>query len=251
MSELENYTSETTQENSEVAELTPPTGPTVIPATNPTPEEMAALCQNIKVNHDFNVDVKSVKFNFKKSKDKDTGLETVREALELPIPYPSIEGILAIMEGGGKGLELLVDAVESVITAAARDIISEDTSINATNFPLDKITWEYIANMPKAQRRGGGIPKEVWEEFAQDYVEVMPAATGKSVEQVTNMSRILLNKLANIKTHEPALQLVIEQLGIYMENSPNIEDYKECVEFLVNKADTFLNVSPEELLSNL
>ena len=251
MSELENYTSEPTQENSEVAELTPPTGPTVIPATNPTPEEMAALCQNIKVNHDFNVDVKSVKFNFKKSKDKDTGLETVREALELPIPYPSIEGILAIMEGGGKGLELLVDAVESVITAAARDIISEDTSINATNFPLDKITWEYIANMPKAQRRGGGIPKEVWEEFAQDYVEVMPAATGKSVEQVTNMSRILLNKLANIKTHEPALQLVIEQLGIYMENSPNIEDYKECVEFLVNKADTFLNVSPEELLSNL
>ena len=60
-------------------EANTPSGPTVIKATNPTPEEMVALCENIQVNHDFQVDVKPVTFNFKKQKDKDTGLETIRE----------------------------------------------------------------------------------------------------------------------------------------------------------------------------
>ena len=228
-----------------------PKGPTVIPATNPTSEEMVALCENIKINHNFKVDVKPTKFNFKKTKDKDTGVETVREAVTLAIAYPSIEGILAILEAGGKQLELLVDAVESVITQTARDIIADDISLNASNFPIEKITWEAIANMPKAQRRGGGIPKEVWEEFAQDYCEVMPAASGRKLEQVANMSKILLNKLSNVKTNEAVLQLVIEQLSIYAENSPNFEEYAECVEFLLNKADLFLNLSDEELLANL
>lgn len=247
MSENQEY------DNQAASEAAPSTvnGPEVIPAVNPTQEELAALCENIKVNHNFKVDVKGVKFNFKKSKDKDTGIETVREAVTLAVPYPSIEGIISILEAGGKQLELLQDAVEGVINTAARDIIAENTSINAGNFPIDKITWEAIANMPKAQRRGGGIPKETWDEFAQDYCEVMPEATGKSPEQVANMSKILLNKLANIKTNEPVLQLVVEQLAIYAENTTSLEDYKECVDFLLNKADTFLNVSEEELLANL
>lgn len=235
----------------EGTEAATPKGPQVIEAINPTPEEMAALTANIKANYDFSVDVKPVLFRFKKSKDKDTGIETMREALELAIPFPSIEGIIAIIEAGGKQLELLQDAVEAVITQVARDIISEDTSINATNFPVENLSWEAIANMPKAQRRGGGIPKEVWDAFAQDYVEIMPAVTGKTVDQVTNAAKILQNKLAQVKTNEPVLQLLVEQLAVYADHSPNIEEYKECVEFLLNKADTFLNISEEELLANL
>ena len=225
--------------------------PTVIPATNPTAEEMADLVTNIKVNHDFQVDVKPMKFNFKKNKDKDTGIETIREAVELALAFPSMEGIVAILEGGGKGLELLVDAIEGVITDQARSIIAEDTGINATNFPHEKASWEFIANMPKAQRRGGGIPKEVWEGFATDYIAVMPDVTGKNVEQITNMAKILQNKLTQVRTNEPVLLLVVEQLSVYAESSENAEEFKECIEFLLNKADTFLNVSPEDLLANL
>jgi hypothetical protein len=228
----------------------------VIKATNPTAEEMATLCENIKVNHDFDVNVKPVKFNFKKQVDKATKIETLREAVELALPFPSVQGILSILEatdgdGGNKQLELLVDAIESVITAQARDIIADDTGITAANFPLDKVTWQFIANMPKAQRRGGGIPKEVWEGFAQDYVEVMPEATGKKVEQVTNAAAILKDKLTKVKTNTDVLNLLVEQLAIYAENTPNMEEYAECVTFLLNKAETFLNISPEELLQGL
>jgi hypothetical protein len=227
--------------------------PQTVPAVNPTKEEMAQLREVIKQNYNFDVDVKEVVFHFKKSKDKDTGVEFKRESLQLAIPYPSVNGIITILEEGGKGLELLIDAVESVVTAQARDLINEDSKmeLNATNFPVDSLSWEFIANMPKAQRRGGGIPKETWEEFAADYLEVMPTATGKTVEQVTNMAKILLNKLSQVKTNEPVLQMVQQQLAVYAENSPNLEDYKDCVEFLSNKAETFLNADPADMLAAL
>jgi len=227
------------------------TGPVVIKAVNPSNEEMVALLDTIKINYDFDVTTKATQFNFKKSKDKDTGIETVRQPVVLAMPYPSVQGIVAILEAGGKGLELLLDAMESVVNTQARDLLQEDTSINAATFPVDKVSWDVISKIPKAQRRGGGIPKETWEAFGQDYVECMPAITGKKVEQVANAAKILVSKLSGVKTNEAVLNLMVEQLAIYAENSPNIEDFEECVEFLLQKADTFLNVSAEDLLANL
>lgn len=230
---------------------TAPTGPVIIDVQNPSKEELAGLVENIKVNFDFDVNVKDVTFNFKKSKDKATGIETIRNPVLLAVPYPSVQGIVDILEKGGKGLDLLIEAMETVVNQAAREVLYDDTALTAATFPVDKLSWEHIANIPKVQRRGGGIPKEVWEAFQADYIEVMPEATGKTVEQVANAAKILVGKLAAVRTNEPVLQLLVEQLAVYTEKSENIEDYKECVEFLVNKADTFLNVSPEELLANL
>lgn len=223
----------------------------IISVENPNDEEMKALVENITVNYDSSVVTKPISFNFKKSKDKVTGIETIRNSVLLGIPYPSMEGIVAILEKGGKGLELLVEAIEGVVNAAARELLYEDLTLNAATFPVDKISWEAIANQPKAQRRGGGIPKETWEAFAQDYCEVMPQVTGKTIEQVANAAKILLSKLTQVRTNEPVLQLLVEQLAVYAENSPNVEEYQDCVAFLLNKADTFLNVSEEELLANL
>ena len=224
-----------------------------IPANNPSPEEMASLKTKIKESYNFNVNVKEVLFHFKKQKDKDTGIESKRESLQLAIPYPSVEGIIAIMEAGGKQLELLINAVEDVVTAQARSLINDDSAmaLNATNFPVDKLSWEFISNIPKVTRRGGGISKETWDDFCADYIEVMPSVTGKTVEQVTNAAKILGNKMNQVKTNEPVLRLLMDQLAIYAENSPNIEDYQECVEFLQSKGDAFLNTSAEELLAAL
>jgi len=241
----------TEEQAAAVTETETESGPVVIAANNPNAEEMAGISETIQANYDFSVDVKPVTFNFKKSKDKDTGIETVREAVQLAIPYPSVDGIVAILETGGKQLELLMDAVADVINAQARELLYEDTAMSAATLPVDKLSWDFIANMPKAQRRGGGIPKEVWEAFGKDYIAVMPAATGKNVEQVTNMAKILTTKLANVKTIKDVLALAIEQLTIYADNSEKIADFAECVEFLAKKADDLLNVSPEELLAAL
>jgi len=244
-----NDTTNAVTENNNEVEPQPKTN--IIEVQNPNEEEMKGILENIKVNYDFSVVTKPVSFNFKKSTDKVSGIETIRKPVILAMPYPSIEGVVAILEKGGKGLELLMEAIEGVVNSAARDLLYEDEKLNAATFPVDKVSWEAIANLPKAARRGGGIPKETWEAFAQDYVEVMPAITGKTLEQVANAAKILMNKLQQVRTNEPVLNLLVEQLAVYAENSPNVEEYQDCVEFLLNKADTFLNVSSEELLANL
>lgn len=222
-----------------------------IEVANPTSEEMREICENIKVNYDFSVTTKAVVFNFKKTKDKITGIETIRTPVHLAIPYPSVEGIVAILEAGGKGLDLLLESMETVTNGQARDLLYEDTSLTAATFPVEKVSWEFIANIPKIQRRGGGIPKETWEAFAKDYIEVMLEVTDKKLEQITNMAKILTDKLVRVRTNEPVLQLVVAQLAVYAEHSSNLGDYEECIAFLLNKAETFLNVSDEDLLANL
>jgi len=223
----------------------------VIDPQNPTPEEMAEMITHMNVNYDAKVNTKSVNYNFKKSKDSETGITTERKTLQLPIPFPSIEGIVNIMEAGGKQLELLVEAIEGVINSQVRSMITENTNLDASNFPYEKLSWEFIANMPKAQRKGGGIPKEIWDAFAIDYISIMPEVTGKEIEAVNNAAKILVAKLAPVRTRATVLEFLVQQLAIYMDNSPNAKEFEDCVTFLVGKADIFLNVSDEDMLKNL
>ena len=226
----------------------------VIEVTNPTAEEMAVISNEIKVNYDFDVDIRTFKFNFKKTKDKDTDLILDRQSVELPIPVPSVQGVVAILEEGGKQLELLLEAMQGIVTTEARNILSdgpEGLLLNAANFPVDRLSWKAISEIPKVQRRGGGIPKESWDAFAQDYCEVMPEAAGKTPEQVAKAAKLLQGKLAAAKTNKPVLTVLIEQLAIYAEHSPNIEEHSECVAVLLDKADAFLNLSDADLLANL
>jgi len=237
----------------DTAVITAPAKPTaiVIEVQNPDTEEMQALRNHIQANSEFNVTVRDATFNFKKSVDKATGIETIRKPVDLAVPYVNVQGLMDIIEQGGKGLELLLEGMDTIINTQARELLYEDTTYTAATFPVDKLSWEFIANIPKVARRGGGIPKEVWEAFTLDYTAVMPDVTGKNVEQVANMAKILSGKLSAVKTNEPVLQLCIEQLAVYAEHSENVAEYSDCIEFLLNKAETFLNVSPEDLLANL
>lgn len=223
-----------------------------------TKEEEAAieaakqeLHRTIKANFNNQVDVEEVKFHFRKVKNEETGLETKRPTVAIPIPSPSVEGIIAIIEGGGKGLELLLEAVKSYVVEVARDHINENEGVTTESFPFDMLGWEKIANMPKAERRGGGIAKEVWEEFAKDYIAVMPGATGKSVDKITLAAKVLLNKFSAIKTNKPVLKLLQEQLTVYTNATPNAEAFVECIDFLNNKAKVLLETDSSNLLEAL
>jgi len=241
---------ENTPVETETAAETPKSPVTII-ANNPSAEEMKAICEHIQVNYDFDVEAKETRFNFKKSKDKESGIETIRESVELAIPFPSMQGIIAILEKGGKGLDLLRDAVEGIVTAQARELLYDDLEANAATFPVEKLSWDFIANMPKAQRGGSGIAKEVWEDFGADYITVMMEKGGKNLDQATKAAKLLTTKLSNAKTNIPVLKFLVEQLAVYAENTENLQDYKDCVEFLLEKADTLINVSAKDLLAAL
>lgn len=206
---------------------------------------------DVQANFNPNIDYNDVVFRFRKVKDEATGVESKRPNLELKIPVLSVEGIIGVLKTGGKGLDLLREAVADVITSRARELVSENENVTAESFPFAELSWETIANLPKTERRGAGIAEEQWKAFAADYVAVMPQFTGKTVEQVTNAAKIFLNKFNQVKTNKKVIQKLQDQLGIYVESAPNAEQYTDCVEFLSGKATKLLNVSDEELLQNL
>jgi len=220
-----------------------------IPANNPDDEGMKVITEHLAGELGANVVIAQSNFTFKKSKDKE-GAETIRDTVNLPVPYPSVDGILAILEAGGNGMDLLNAAIRVVVNNEAREIIHSDAELGAENFPYEKLDWTTISNKPKANR-GGGIPKEVWEAFAVDYIAVMLEATEKTKDQVTNASTILKDKLTKVRTNKPVLAVMVEQLSIYAEAAENLETYQAVVTFLLEKAETCLNVTDAELLASL
>lgn len=222
-----------------------------------TSEDKEERHRQIIANFNNLVDVKEFKFHFKKMKDEATGVESKRPTVELMLPIPSFEGIAQILTDGdstpegARSLSLLQEAVAAIIIDRARELLSDNESMIQDNFPLNELSWATIASLPRAERRGGGIGKEVWEEFAKDYVAIMPAVTNKTIEQVGNAAKIFLNKFNAVKTNKPVLKLLKEQLALYASSSANAETYADCIGFLTEKADNLINMDESALLNNL
>lgn len=223
--------------------------------TGETAQQAQAAQAAPNVNFDNTIDKVTVKFNFRKvvTKDEKSGVEveSKRPTVELDLPLMSVEGIVKEFNAGGKRLDLLIEAIRDYQINRAREIVNEREDINAANFPYEELSWEAIANLPKAERRGGGIAKETWEDFSKDYIAVMPGVTGKSIEQVTNAAKILLNKFQLVKTNKPVLKLLKDQVAMYANSSPNAEQFEDCIKFLAEKAETFINLDDKALLANL
>lgn len=220
-----------------------------------TQEQKDAQIAKIKANFNNTVDVKETNFFFRKVKNevKDAEgnisiVETKRPTVTLPIPVPSVEGIVAILEAGGKQLDLLLEAVANVVIEQARDKVNEKEDISADNFPYETLAWEAIANLPKAERRGGGISKELWDDFEKDYQEIMPGLTGKKQDAVNNAARIFKAKFQGAQTNKPVLKVLQDQLAIYASNTTQGETLLPCIEFLQNKLEKLLNTDESNLL---
>lgn len=216
----------------------------------------AAAIEKIRANFDNKFDIKEVSFHFKTKELEDasgkkTGDKFKRPTVETHIPVPSVEGIVAIFEKGGKELEYLLEVASDAVIARVRDYINENEDASQDNLPFEKFTWEFISNLPRSERRGAGIAKEIWDDFGTDYAEVMPAVTGKSAEHIGNAVGIYMKKFSTCKTNKPVLNKLKEQLTLYATNSPKAEQFAECVDFLTNKIDTLLKVDEAELLANL
>jgi hypothetical protein len=197
----------------------------------------------IVANHNPLVDTKEVVFNFRKVKNEETGIESKRESVTARLAVPSVEGIIKILEEGGKQLELLQSAVEGVLMDYAKQLLADNPQFTSANFPADQIAWEAIANLPETERKGRGIAKEVWEDFIKSYIETMPAVIGKPVEVVKKQASILAQKFQPLKNHEKKNELLpkfIEMLSLYANGAPDAEQFTAPVEFLVRKAEEFM-----------
>ena len=223
------------------------------PSVIPTAEEMTAICAGIKEKYKGDVEEIPVKFTFKTVEDKEKGTKTKKDPFEVPLPFLTIQGLVEVLtEGNEKQVALVKDAIDNIVVQAARSIINDDVDfeLNAANFPYEKLTWEAIANMPKSER-GGGISKEVWEDFAKDYIKVMVEATGKERARIEKAAKLLLGKFNAIKTNHEVISFLVDQLTIYLNATKRADEFQTCVAFLVDKADKLMNSEPADLLEAL
>lgn len=197
--------------------------------------ETQTLASPIQANFNKLVDMMDASFRFKKDK-----MGNQRQKVEGKIPVPSVEGLIAIIEAGGKQLELLRDCTYDLVRGVVGEAVGSDENIKSLEqMDMAKFSWEAIANMPKEDRRSSTIPEEVWKAFAEDYINVMPGVTGKSKEAVTNATQVYLRKFQPWKSDKKLLGLLKQQLSIYMEQ-PSAEQFVEILDVLVRRVDTYL-----------
>jgi hypothetical protein len=206
-----------------------------------------AVKQPIKVNFDRNYTGKEVQYHFKK--DKELGIK--RPTINVQIPQATPDLIVAILEAGGKQLDLLVEVMNDTLYNQGRQQVNAKEDITQETLNVSEISWDYIANLPPKERRGGGISKEDWADFQADYIAVMPELTGKTLEQVTNAAKLFVARLQPVKTNKLFLNKLKEQLSIWFTKSPNADDYQDLYEFLDNKMTEFLKKDDAELLANI
>lgn len=220
------------------------------------PEGVDVTVETIKtapiiVNFDNKLDYKSAKFGFRTIKDEATGVETKRATVELTkLPVPSMEGIVAILNAGGKSLELLQEAVADVVFARARDVINSNEKLTSENFDYSVTDWNVIANLEKEDRRSA-IPKEMWDDFALDYASVMPAISGGTKDQATNAAKIFVGKFSAIKSKKDVIAKLKLRLAMYTDHSTRAAEFADIVEMLFKRADKLIEAKEENLDENL
>jgi len=193
------------------------------------------------------VSLVEMKFRFKKDK-----LGNQRSPVKLTVGVPSVEGIIAILEKGGKELELLQDALYDVIQGALRGYVADNEDAAQDKIDLTKFTWEAIANQPREDRRSGAISEEQWTAFSADYAAIMPSVTGKTAVQIGNAIEVFVKKFSMVKTNKPVLNALKVQLGLYMEHSPAASNFDDILELLTRRIETLLKADDvDQLVNNL
>ena len=209
---------------------------------------------NIHANVDPNTTVKEKKFGFRTIEDKETGTKTKRPNVELKVPVLNVNGIIDVLQRGGKELELLLVAVEEQYDSFIKDMLGSNEALTTENFPLAEVTWAKIANQPESERKGRGIPKEIWEDFIKSYISIMPGLTGmaqKHIEKQAAMFAQKLNPLVNHEQKEKILPQLKNQLTVYLNGAgADAEAYSACIQFLMDKCDKILSAEKESNLAD-
>lgn len=203
-------------------------------------------------------------FHFKVEKltkeEKEAGKEPQpkRPTVSLSLPVPTLEGVIKGMQDpvhSAKIQEYILELLSDEVQKQARlQVADEKNPVNKQDqLDISKLTLAFLANIPKAERTGGGIAKEVWELFAEDYKAVMPAVTGKDAEKIENASKLLLAKFQPIKREKKAIAFLKDQLALWFTNTKpeSQEEFKDCYAFLDEKADSLLAADDDALLNNL
>jgi hypothetical protein len=180
-------------------------------------------------------------FHFKKQKTLDAEGEMIkRPSVILDVPVPTYDGLIVAIGNDSKVSTFLLDLIEEAIKDQVRDMLVDSDKPVQRQEDLDvkKLTLEYIANIPKSERAGGNIPKETWEAFEKDYIEVM--YTEARPKASINAAKVFLAKLAPARTDKVSLALLQSRLAEWLTRSSNTDDFMDIYKYLDDRISMLL-----------
>lgn len=201
----------------------------------------------------------TTKFNFKSRTIQDNegneiGKTKKQPSLTIGLPQPTPEEIVSYLNRPDTTDEkgnVIVDKVKLTILEAVQEIVrmqaksqlddiidsfgaDETQVVSGESIDYDKLSLEYIANLPPAQRGARSIPQEDIDAMYADYLQVMVAATGKPETKIKKHLD-LFKKPTQVKQNKDALAVLVDQLDVYLASSANLEDTGEYASRLRSK----------------
>lgn len=180
-----------------------------------------------------------------------------RPALTLEIPFLQFDDLANIVMLAAEAIEkgepatkessLVLELMNAAITEQAREQVDSDLDFSQDKLDTGKLTWSYIANIPKSDRRGSGISKELWELFGANYISVLSAATTIAPEKIEKQAEILLGKYNKVKTNKKIVSQLAELVDTWFAQTELKEQFAPVYEFLTEKANLLVNASEEQL----
>lgn len=187
------------------------------------------------------------KFNFKTKVIKDENGNKIGEgkkqpSIETSLPVLSAAGVITALQAGGKEAEVLLAQVNSIFYQAARaqfddaidNLPDSNMEISASVLDFDKLTLSYLANLPPSSRGSSALTEDEWNFFYSDYLQVMVAATGKEEKRILNQIEHF-KRPQRVKVNGKVLEVLVDQLSIYVSKSAALEDTATCAERLMTK----------------
>lgn len=175
----------------------------------------------------------ATKYNFRTDK-----VGNKRDAMELVLQRPTADALVNILtDGKGKAYDLLIEAVENVIYGEAALAIRDFAKIGKSNegilaelAKLD-LSWEAIAAQER-EGRGSAFSKEDMQAFVEDYIDAMPAITGKDVTRVSKAAALFKAKFTTCKSDMDTLAILEQQLSLYVQEAANAAQHGTVIEYL-------------------
>lgn len=213
------------------------------------------------------------KFHFKKEKLRDENGKEVGEGKKLPtaelfLPVPKSSYLIDILQDTtdkySKERALLLDAVSDVVYGVARGQINafrevpanKETPITMSVLNLEKLDWTAIANMPKGER-GSSVPSdEDIKAFLESYLEVMPAATGKTKEKIENHVALFTAKFKKQRGQKELLEVMLSALSIYVttmaESQPDaLDDHAPVIEYFQAMLERYMKAEEKITMDDI
>lgn len=202
--------------------------------------------------------VRNQDFDFRFRKVKGKPEAEVRKPFKMTLPIPTMEAVLAELTNAEearrvKAQNYILDLItEQVFNAAKEQVNDESKPVNGQDdLDLEALSLLAIINQPPSARKGAAIAKEVWEQFEADYLLIMPAALGKKEVAIKNQLKYIMGKFNGCRNNKAILTLLATCLGEYIGATKILDDVREVVEYLADRAKTLLEADEEKLLAAL